>query len=157
MMNDLLRDELRTKRRALNAVRLQLARYGYEAPVHLTLEEEDLAKEVRAIERELSAEQTPTLQERRGGPPVPETVFRERIAERQTKARQADIDHQMTLLTIHRRNLAFLREQARYHGGNAAAPLATQNGIQDARASIAGHKRSLREMGVEVDDLPGDE
>ena len=160
-------DELTTKKRALNAVRLQLARFGISAPVNLIMDEEDLVKDIRAIERELGITQTPTISERRASVPTtpryqepvtPEPVFQQRIAHQQSSARQADMQHQMGLLKIHRRNLAILREQARYHGGIAASPLPTQNSILDIKSDIARIKNALRDYyNVEVDDLPGDE
>ena len=162
-MSDLLRDELSAKKRALQNTRLQLARYGISAPVNLIMDEEDLVREVRAIERELGIDQTPTLQERRAYTPPPryetpaETPqhFQERMVGQQAKARQADIAHQMNLLNIHRRNLAHLRAQLKELG--AFAPPYVRNGATDAQREIQSRKNILRDMGQQVDDLPGDE
>lgn len=164
MSDDQLHEELKTKKRALGEIRLQLARYGIGAPINLVLDEQDLVKEIRAIEQELGLSPTPTIRERRGGstgvarryeaPAVDhERVTRERL----TRQRQGDIDHQITLLGIHRRNMQHFRNQARAHGGVALAPLVTQNGIEEQRGAIARIKDILRGYGVEVEDLAGDE
>jgi hypothetical protein len=162
-MSDLLREELRTKKRLHQQVRLKLAKFGMNAPPELMIEEEDLAADVRAIERELGADLTPTIHERRAYAPPPryeapvEPVqrFQERMVGHQMKARQADIEHQMNLLNIHRRNLGHLRAQLRELG--AHAPPYVRNGVQDAMREIASRKAVLRDMGQAVDDLPGDE
>lgn len=155
-------DELKMKRRALNMIRLDIAKKGISADPYLRIEEEDLVAEIRAIERELGITQTPTLQERRAtpapryvAPPEPEPVFQERMVGMQTKARQEDIAHQMSLINIHRRNLAHLRAQMRELG--AYAPPYVRNGVQSAIDEIANRKDILRSMGQSVDDLPGDE
>lgn len=165
MSDDLLRQELKTKRRALGEIRIQLARYGISAPVNLIMDEQDLANDVRAIERELGAEQTPTIQQRRQSTPAPryeptptpEPIYQARIAQRQTAARQSDIDHQMTLLKIHRSNMAHYRTQARQYGGINLAPPITRNSMNSEREEIQGIKNALRDMGVAIEDLPGDE
>ena len=156
-------EELTMKRRALQEIRLQLARYGIGAPVNLIIDEQDLAKDIRAIERELGIGQTPTIQERRSAPvppryepqPEPEPVFQQRLAGQQSIARQADIDHQMNLLNIHRRNLAHLRAQMKELG--AFTPPYVRNGIGSAQDEIANRKFILRSYGVTVDNLAGDE
>ena len=160
-MSDELREELAVKRRQHHIVRLKLAKFGMNAPVELIIEEEDLAKDVRAIERELGYEQTPTIRERHATPappryvaPEPEPSFQERMVGQQQKARQDDIAHQMNLINIHRRNLAHLRTQLRELG--AFAPPYVRNGVADAIAAIANRKGILRKMGQAVDDLPGD-
>lgn len=158
-------EELTMKRRALNMIRLDIAKKGISADPYLRIEEEDLVAEIRAIEHELGIAQTPTLQERRQRaaparyvpPPVPEPVFRERIAGEQMNARQADITHQMGLLKIHRSNMAHYRAQARAFGGIDLAPPMTRNGMAEQRERIAQIKSTLRGYGVEIDDLAGDE
>lgn len=156
MTDDLLRQELETKRRALRAIRLQLARYGGTPPVNLVIDEEDLAQEVRAIERELGIAPTPTIQERRSPRYAePEAVFQERIAGQQLRNRQDDIRHQSNLLTIHRRNLHHLRAQMRELG--AFAPPYIRNGVAEQIDAVARIKGILRDMGQIVPDLPGDE
>ena len=162
-MSDLLEQELAMKRRALGHIRLDLAKKGISADPYLKIEEEDLAKEVRAIERELGRDQTPTIQERRATPtpprcqpaPEPEPVFQQRMVGQQMKARQDEIAHQMNLLNIHRRNLSHLRAQMKELG--AFAPPYVRNGVGDAMKEIADRKRVLRDLGQQVDDLPGDE
>lgn len=159
-------EELATKRRALNAVRLQLARFGISAPVNLIMDEEDLVKDIRAIEHELGISQTPTINERRASVPTapryqepvtPEPVFQQRIAQQQSSARQADIQHQFTLLTTHRSNMAHYRAQAKAFGGIDLAPPMTRNGMNEQREGIARCKANIRQLGQPVDDLPGDE
>lgn len=166
MDTELLRQELRTKRRALQETRIQMSRYGIGAPVNLITDEKDLAADVRAIERQLGIEQTPTIQERRQSAPAPrydvptptpEPVFRERIAGQQTAARQSDIEHQMKLLAIHRRNMAHYRDQARAFGSIALAPPMTRNGMDEQRDAISRIKQTLHGYGVEIEDLSGDE
>ena len=160
-MSDLLEQELRTKRRALGEIRLQLAKFGIGAPINLIIEEQDMAADVRAIERELGRDQTPTIHERRAtpapryvAPPEPEPRFQERMVGQQQRARQADIEHQMTLLNIHRRNLGHLRAQMKELG--AFAPPYVRSEVGGRMDDIARIKGILRDMGQAVDDLPGD-
>lgn len=156
------REELEIKRRQLHLVRLKLAKYGLNAPVEVTTEEEDLAKDVRAIERELGMPPTPTLQERRAQPapryvePVePEPVFQQRMVGRETDDKRADIEHQRNLLSIHRRHLHHLRAQLRELG--AYAPPYVRSEVGSRMDDIARIKGVLRGIGQAVDDLPGDE
>ena len=156
-------EELATKKRALQQVRHQIARYGISAPVNLIMDEEDLMKDIRAIERELGIDQTPTIQERRATSavprytplPEPEPTFQRRIDNQQAIARQSDITHQMGLLNTYRRNLAHMRAQLKELG--AYAPPYVRNGVAETQQEIANRKRILRDYGVTVDDLAGDE
>lgn len=164
MNRELLREELRTKKRALGETRIQLARYGVSAPVNLILDEQDLAREVRTIEEELGETQTPTIRERRATPveqpryrPMPPTDHERATGERLARQKQGDIDHQVTLLGIHRLNMQHLREQARAYGGVALAPLVTQNGVNEQREAISRIKATLRSYSVDVEDLAGDD
>jgi hypothetical protein len=158
-------EELRMKRRALNHIRLDLAKRGIFADPYLKIEEEDLVADIRALERELGMEQTPTIQERRATgqrepryqAPTPEPAFQERVAGDRLRARQAEIVHQLNLLKIHRSNMAHYRAQARLYGGIDAAPAITRNSMAEQRGEIARIKASLRQLGADVDDLPGDE
>lgn len=68
-----------------------------------------------------------------------------------------DIANQEQLLQAHRRTLAHLLQQAAAHGGLVFAPSATASGIVDARTGIARCKSVLREWGITVENLPGDE
>lgn len=162
-MSDLLRQELQTKKRALGHIRLDLAKRGISADPYLRMEEEDLIKDIHAIERELGITQTPTIQERRAytplpcyvAPPEPEPVFQQRMVGQERSMRQADIEHQMSLLNIHRRNLGHLRSQLRELG--AHAPPYVRNGVLDAMGDISRIKTILRDMGQTIDALPGDE
>lgn len=68
-----------------------------------------------------------------------------------------DIHHQRELLAAHRRTLAHLLKQAAAYGGVALTPPQTANGIDHARTGIAICKALLRDSGVAVGDMPGDE
>jgi hypothetical protein len=66
-----------------------------------------------------------------------------------------DIAAQQALLQAHRQTLnVLLTQQAQL--GAAYAPPAIANGIRVARGAVAQIKRTLREWGVSVDDLPND-
>jgi hypothetical protein len=158
------REELRIKQRQLQVVREKLAKYGMNAPSDLVIEEEDLVNDVRGIQHELGLPLTPTVRERRAAAllpryrvpePEPPHVFQERMIGQEQKMRQADIEHQMGLLKIYRRNLAHYRGQMRELG--AYAPPYVRNGMQDQVDHIARVKGILRGMGQDVQDLPGDE
>src|SRR5690349_11953304 len=69
---------------------------------------------------------------------------------------QEDIDAQLRLLVIHRRNLALLLSQ-RAQIGSLNVPLHVYNGIDDERDKIRRIKETLRRWGVAVEDLPDDE
>src|SRR5258707_196771 len=66
------------------------------------------------------------------------------------------IEQQQALLTIHRRTLAHLMEQAAQYGGEVFAPPPTANGITQAREEIRRIKAALRAGGVVVEDEPND-
>lgn len=159
----MLQEELQMKKRALHYIRIDLAMKGISADPYLRIEEENLCADIRAIERELGIAQTPTIPERRAqsaqpryeAPPEPEPVFQQRMVGQQTKARQADIEHQMRLLDIHRRHLGHLRAQLRELG--AYAPPYVRSGADEQMSAIARIKRILRDMCQAIDDLPGDE
>lgn len=68
--------------------------------------------------------------------------------------RQADIDLQMSLLNIHRLNLAHLSAQLRDLGLYAAPHVRSEVALRVQ--AIARIKAVLRGMGQQVDDLPGD-
>ena len=69
---------------------------------------------------------------------------------------QEDVNHQETLLTTHRRNLAlYINQQSMI--GAAYIPPAIANGIRDARDNIARIKGILHTWGVAVEDHPDDE
>ena len=161
MTDDQLREQLTLKRTALHHAEMRVARYGMSADPYIIIERDDLLAEVRSLERRLGREQTPTPQEiRREYVPRPRyveppQVFQERVVGEQIKQRQEEIAHQVKLLGIHRRNLGHVREQLKELG--AYAPPYVRNSVHDAMASIASIKRTLRDMGQNVDDLPGDE
>jgi hypothetical protein len=156
-----LREELRTTRRLLHERRMQLAKAGSYADPSIKIAAEDLEREVWRLEDRLGIDRPQPATRRPAAryetQPEPEPVFQERVVGRQTAARQHDIDHQMNLLKIHRANLAHYRAQARAFGGIDFAPPMTRNGMNEQRDSIARIKQALGRLGVEIDDLPGDE
>ena len=160
-----LREELKTARRALHEMRLSLARYGIAAPAHLVIEEQDQAKNVARLEAALDQPQTePRIlpevpsRPRYVEPPRPAREFERMQEVGREHARQADIEHQAGLLTIHRRNLAHLRSTAKAYGGIPFAPIHIQNQMTGEREDIARIKDVLRAFyGQVVDDLAGDE
>src|SRR5690349_13629837 len=69
---------------------------------------------------------------------------------------QETIEQQRELLSIHRQSLAFhLKQLAKL--GEAFAPPGLFHSISEARAHIRTLKTSLRQYGVDVEDLPLDE
>lgn len=156
-----MQDELRQARHALHLTRLQLARYGVGAPVHLIMDEKDLEKKVAQLEAALGQtptepRQLPEAPRQAAYTPPPRDHEREREAGRE-RERQKDIDHQLELLRIHRRNLAHNRAQAKAYGGIDLAPQITRFGMQEARDGIIQAKRNLDQLGGAYDNLPGDE
>jgi hypothetical protein len=157
-----LAEQLKMKRRLYHEFRMKEARAGIYVDPSVTIQREDLEREIYSIERELGGAPMPTAAERQrtyAPPPAryvePPQVFQERMVGEQVRQRQADIEHQVKLLGIHRRNLGHLRAQLKELG--AYAPPYVRNSLGDAMQSIAGIKRTLRDMGQLVDDLPGDE
>lgn len=69
---------------------------------------------------------------------------------------QEDINHQRSMLSTHRRNLAQYLKQAALLGA-AFVPPAVSNGIVDTRVEIARIKAILRSWGSPVEDYPDDE
>lgn len=154
-----LTEQLRALRRLQHQDRLALARAGFSADPSIVIRAEDRQKEIDQIEAQLGIEQPqPTPSPRPTySPPIPRREFEAGIAQRQESERQRDINHQMTLLQTHRRNLAHWRAQAKDHGGISLAPLITHNGMIAERDGIARTKAALAALGVAVEDLPGDE
>jgi hypothetical protein len=70
--------------------------------------------------------------------------------------RGADVQHHVKMLGIHRGNLAHYTEQARAFGGVRFAPPVTRHGIEEAKEGVAREKRTLRGLGVSVDDFEGE-
>lgn len=157
---DDLREELRNAKRALYGTRMQLARYGGSAPVHLIMEEEDLALKVGQLETALGLDlteprQLPTPPSGRQYAPKPAPRFEERMRAQEVEQRQQSIEHQIKLLGVHRQHLALLRAQQRQLG--AHAPTYIQAQILERTGEIARVKSALRGYGYGVADLPGDE
>jgi hypothetical protein len=70
---------------------------------------------------------------------------------------QEDINHQLKLLGIHRRNLEqYLKQRAMQGGAAFALPMVT-NGIREERENIRRIKAILRGWNVPVDSHPDDE
>lgn len=156
-----LEEELRMAQRTLQHLRLQIAKKGISTPPDVLIDAEDTEKHIARLERALGREVTEPRQLPQVERPAPRYApprdyERERAAERQ-RDRQRDIDHQLGLLSIHRRNLAILRAQAEAHGGWKFAPTHVKNQMIDAQASIAQIKRALDTLGAAYDNLPGDE
>lgn len=156
-----LEEQLKIQRRLLHAQQMKLARAGFSADPSLEIMAEDLQAEVDDLEAQLGIERytpPPRRPATRYEPrPMPEPEFRARVVGQQTHARQADIDHHFTLLKTYRGNLAHYRTQAKAFGGIELAPPITRHGMNEGRAGIAQAKAALRQLGVEPDDLPGDE
>lgn len=154
-------EQRKMKRRILHELEMKKALYGVSAEPNIIIQAENLVREIRSIEIELGESPTPTTAERRATPVPPrqvepEPVFQERMTQKQMSARHADIEHQMTLLNIHRGNLGHLRAQMRELG--AFAPPYVRNGVDEQRAAIVRIKGILRTTyGQTVEDLEGDE
>lgn len=56
-----LEQQLKTKKRTYNTLKLSAARFGYSVPVHIILEIEDTVAQIRALERDLSLPPDPTV------------------------------------------------------------------------------------------------
>lgn len=69
---------------------------------------------------------------------------------------QEAVEQQRELLAIYRQSLAFHLKQLAKHG-EAFAPPALLHGIAEARAHIRSLKASLRQLGVDVEDLALDD
>ena len=152
---DILRETLRLKRRDLHIVKLQIAKTGSAwAPPALIGQEFDLEREVRQLERDLGIAQ-PEPPRRAYEAPKPARAFAQEVEDQQTRMRQEEIAHQLSLLNIHRRNIGHLSRQMRELG--AYTPPYVRSELEDARANIASIKRTLRAAGVAVDDLESDQ
>ena len=68
-------------------------------------------------------------------------------------SRQDDINHQLNILNIHRRNLQHLLQQRAIQGVNT--PQGTLTQIDMTRDSIVNTKAALKHYGVSVEDVPG--
>lgn len=154
------RGELQAARETLHEMRMQLARYGSDAPPHMITGERAQAKRVGQLEEALGLPRTEprVLPDARRSAPQPADAFDLEMERRRVKAVRDDIAHQVGLLDAYRRNLALLRATAEAHGGVVLAPVYVQNQMNEARAEIAERKRVLRDLyGRRVDDLAGDE
>lgn len=70
---------------------------------------------------------------------------------------QGEINDQLDLLNMYRRNLAHEIRRAGRHGGENAAPVDISNGIYEARANVHRIKSWLQQCGVQVEDELNDE
>lgn len=151
-------EQLRALRRLQHADQMTLARMGISADPSITLRVQDRQQKIAQIEARLGIQHPVPVPRPEPEPiPTPRRVYEEQIAQRQERARQADIDHHMRLLATHRGTLAHYRAQAKYHGGIDLAPPITRHGMNEARAGINQAKRNLEALGVAIDHLPGDE
>lgn len=151
-----LTEQLRALRRLQHTDQMMLARMGISADPSITLRVEDREREIAQIESRLGI-QHPMPTRQLEPEPQPRRVYEQQVAQRQERARQADVDHHMKLLATHRANLAHYRAQAKAFGGIDLAPPITRHGMNEARAGIAQAKRNLEALGVTIDNLPGDE
>lgn len=148
-----LEEELRMARRLLYGDKMIYAKAGMYCDPSVLIRIEDREKEIAQLEGRLGIRQ-------------PEPVYRapprrEYVAPRPTyqpepelsRQRGADTAHHVRMLGIHRTNLAHYVRQARAYGNPDLAPPITQHGITEARAGIRQEKRTLRGMGVAVDDF----
>ena len=156
-----LTEQLHMVRRLQNADKLARATYGISADPSLIIRIEDREQEIADLEARLGirhpAPARAVERERYTPPPTPQWQHAEQIAQRQERARQGDIDHQMPLLKTYRSNLAHYRTQARSFGGIELAPPITRHGMNEARDGIIRTKHALEAQGVVIDNLPGDE
>lgn len=151
-----LREQLREKRRVLHILELKLARQGMCADPSVIMEAEDIRDAVAAIEARLGIEwPAPPRAARRHEAPMPAPLFERAVGDRQERARQESIKHELTMLELHRQNLKHYRNQQQQMG--AFAPPMVTHGLREARTGIHAAKDALRGYGVDVDDLSGDE
>lgn len=156
-MSNELQDQLLQKRRALRHLETQASQYGGKtnAPLHIWNQMDELAQEIDVLEQRLGIIRPPAPVYRQHIPSAAEHA--QRIADEQRAAHQADIDHQMSMLRIYRRNLTYLQEQADAYGSLRLSPPIVRNQIDATRAGIAKAKRALAELGVDIETLPSDE
>lgn len=69
----------------------------------------------------------------------------------------SEINHQLELLKLYRRNVATLLKQKALNGGNATCPIHILNAIDDNRNEIRRIKYILRNWEVRIEDHPDDE
>jgi hypothetical protein len=73
-----------------------------------------------------------------------------------TAADPATVNHNLRLLSVHRRNLSLLFQQRHLHGpGTPPAQVVHQ--VEATQRQVAEIKRRLREWQISVDDLPEDD
>lgn len=154
-----LREQLKMKRRLLHEREMQLARMGISADPSIIFARDDLKAECAEIEARLGIVHPQSQSPRTSYnlPPIPERDFAAEQGQARKSAKQADITHHQTLLRTHRQNLAHYRAQAKAYGGIELAPPITRHGMREGREGITQAKEALRALGVQVDDLPGDE
>lgn len=151
-------EQLSVERRLLAADKMTRAKYGISCDPAIIIRIEDREREIAILETRLGITwRAPVRREIDEPPPQPRQQFEWQIAAQQKRARQQDIEHQMTLLRTHRANLAHYRSQARAFGGIELAPPITRHGLNEGRDGISRCKDALRQLSVAIDDLPGDE
>lgn len=152
---DQLEERLRMERRLLHHDIMIRARYGISTEPAVLMRIEDREKEVRRLESLLGiaqpAYQEPPRRQEYVAPPP-----RYRPEPDLAQQRGVDTQHHVKLLGIHRANLSHYTEQARAFGGVQFAPPIARHGIAEAKAGIAQEKRTLRGLGVAVEDFEGE-
>lgn len=152
-----LHEELAGKRSSLRKLERQAVDYGgkQSAPLHIWNGIDRLEEEIAALEAQLGIVRpaTPAYTPRS----ISDEEHARKISDQQRAARQSDIDHQLKLLQTYRGNLAHYIRQARAYGSIDLAPPMTGHGIAASRAGVTAAKRALFDLGVEVENLPGDE
>ena len=78
------------------------------------------------------------------------------LADELVVANAPEVEHQLKLLALHRRNLGVLLEQEQNYGAHAA-PLHVVNSITSERSEIAQIKRRLRTWQAPVTDQQNDD
>ena len=171
MSDDLMREDYELKKLAYWETRKQLAMYGISADPSITIRAQNLAAELIELETRLGIPASTVMpgdlpyRMRRRAEPTPtreglrprENEYQERIDADRQHARRQDVEQQLNLLKIYRANLAHYRAQAKAYGGVEQAMPITRHGIGMAKAGISAAKAALHALGVEIEDLPGDE
>jgi hypothetical protein len=142
-------------------LRPQHGQYGPKVPFKITITFED-----RNGGQYASTERMPLRVLPKGSPAEPQTPLEIDIRStglpegatgaNASRASSDDIEHQQSLLRIHRRNLGhYLRQQAQW--GEALVPAAIVNSIDEERDEIRRIKEMLRGWGIAIADHPNDE
>lgn len=151
-------EQLRMARKLLHYDMMTRARYGISCEPSVLIRIEEREQEISDLEARLGIAQPTSVYRQPAAPaPLPRAVHQQQVARAFGAQSQADVEHHVNLLGIHRQNLRLYREQARRYGDPVLAPPVTQHGIREAQEGIAHQKHVLRGMGVEVQNFEGEE